>query len=239
LGHSAILSVGFMFSKLELPFNLQERARIFPFIAFILLMACTPLLSSGLVWLGFGSEAVYLLRTLAAVALLLYYRRDYSELRAVPAGYQIAVALLSGLLVFALWVLPYPAWLGGHTQAVSEAMPMGNAMDIFWLVCRWSGSALVVPLIEELFWRAYLMRRLEHVEFMSVSPAAVTPYAVAVSSVLFAIEHQLWFAGLLAGLVYAWLYRQFQVLWVPVLAHMTTNAVLGAWVVYGSHWQYW
>jgi uncharacterized protein len=53
------------------------------------------------------------------------------------------------------------------------------------------------------------------------------------------VEHQLWLAGLLAGLVYAWLYRQFQVLWVSILAHVTTNAVLGVWVVYGGHWQYW
>ena len=107
------------------------------------------------------------------------------------------------------------------------------------MVCRWSGSALVVPVIEELFWRAYLMRRLDHADFASVLPVAVTPYAIVVSSVLFAVEHQLWLAGLLAGLVYAWLYRRFQVLWVPIVAHVTTNAMLGAWVVYGGHWQYW
>lgn len=228
-----------MFFKLESLFTWHERARIYPFILFILLLACEPLLASGFTWLGIGSQPAYLVRTLAAVALLAHYRRDYSELCSVPTLYQGVIAVLSGLLVFAIWILPYPEWQGGHGQGNHDAMPMHGAMDVFWLICRWGGSALVVPLIEELFWRAYLMRRLEHVEFMSVSPASVTPYAVAVSSVLFAIEHQLWLAGLLAGLVYAWLYRQFQVLWVPVFAHMTTNAVLGAWVVFGGHWQYW
>ncbi len=83
------------------------------------------------------------------------------------------------------------------------------------------------------------MRRVDQADFMSLAPARVTPYAIAVSSVLFALEHQLWFAGLLAGLVYAWLYRHFQGLWMPVLAHVTTNATLGLWVVLGGHWQYW
>ena len=228
-----------MFSRLQSFFTLHERARIYPFIGFILLLACEPLIAAGLASLGLGSQPTYLVRTLAAVALLIHYRRDYVELSLTPSLSQAVIAILSGLLVFVLWVLPYPEWMGGQAQNNPEAMPMRDAMDMFWLVCRWSGSALLVPLIEELFWRSYFMRRLEHSEFMSVSPAHVGTYAVVVSSVLFAIEHQLWLAGLLAGLVYAWLYRRFQVLWIPVLAHMITNAVLGAWVVFGGHWQYW
>lgn len=226
-----------MFSKLWCLFDVHERARILPFIAFIVLLACEPFIASALSRAGLDPQSTYLLRTLAAVVLLACYRRDYVELRVMPTLTQGVVALFSGLLVVAVWVLPYPGWLGGHGEsaAIATAAPLSG----FWLVCRWMGSALVVPLIEELFWRAYLMRRLERADFLSVSPAAVTPYAVAVSSVLFAMEHQLWFAGLLAGLVYAWLYRRFQVLWVPVLAHMTTNAMLGLWVVYGGHWQYW
>lgn len=220
-------------------FTLHERARIFPFIGFILLLACEPLLASALSWLELPTQATYLLRTLAAVALLFHYRRDYVELSQAPTAYQGVIAIASGLLVFAIWILPYPQWMGGYVAADSKALPLHDAADMFWLVCRWTGSALVVPVIEELFWRAYLLRRLEQAEFMAVSPASVGYYAVAVSSVLFAVEHQLWLAGLLAGLVYASLYRRFQVLWVAVLAHMVTNAVLGAWVVLGGQWQYW
>jgi uncharacterized protein len=228
-----------MFPRLHSFFTRQERARIYPFIGFILLLACEPLLASGLTWLGLGTQPTYLLRTLAAVALLFYYRRDYVELSVAPTLQQVVISILSGLLVFAIWILPYPEWMGGYIAGDGKALPMDDTADIFWLICRWSGSALVVPVIEELFWRSYLMRRLEHPEFMSVSPAQVGTYAVMVSSVLFAIEHQLWFAGLVAGLVYAWLYRRFKVLWIPVLAHMVTNAVLGAWVVAGGQWQYW
>lgn len=220
-------------------FNRHERARIFPFAGFILLLALEPLLAAGLATLHIAVEATYLLRCALALGLLLYYCRDYHELRVTPTFNQALLALLAGWVVFLLWVAPYPGWLGGHVTLSAAAMPMQTATDIFWLICRWSGSALVVPVIEELFWRSYLMRRIDGTDFMAVSPAHVTAYAIALSSVLFAVEHQLWFAGLLAGLVYAWLYRQFQVLWVSILAHVTTNAMLGIWVVYGGHWQYW
>lgn len=220
-------------------FTRHELARIAPFAVFILLMALTPWLVSMLSWIGLPAPAAYLLRSVAALALLMVYWRDYVELRPRPTLRQGGIAILSGLLVLGLWILPYPTWLGGHVTATAPAMPMQTTQDQFWLLCRWSGSALVVPLIEELFWRAYLMRRVDQADFMSLAPARVTPYAIAVSSVLFAVEHQLWFAGLLAGLVYAWLYRHFQGLWMPVLAHVTTNATLGLWVVLGGHWQYW
>lgn len=217
----------------------HERARIYPFAAFILLLAIEPWLAILLTQVGIGAEPTYLLRSLVALCLLLYFCHDYVELRVAPTFHQALAALLAGGVVFLLWIIPYPDWLGGHTAGIARAMPMQSHADIFWLICRWSGSALIVPVIEELFWRSYLMRRLDDADFMSISPASVTAYAIVVSSVLFAVEHQLWLAGLLAGLVYAWLYRQFQVLWVSILAHVTTNAVLGIWVVYGGHWQYW
>lgn len=220
-------------------FTRHERARLYPFAGFILLLVIEPWLAGALTWLGVGAQPTYLLRSVFALGLLLYFRRDYLELRITPSFNQALAALLAGWLVFLVWIAPYPAWLGGHGTEAAPAMPMQSNADIFWLICRWSGSALVVPVIEELFWRSYLMRRLDGADFMSVSPAMVTAYAIAVSSVLFAVEHQLWLAGLLAGLVYAWLYRQFQVLWVSILAHVTTNAVLGIWVVYSGHWQYW
>lgn len=220
-------------------FTRHERARIYPFAVFILLLAIEPWLAIALTRLGIGAEPTYLLRSLLALCLLLYFCRDYTELRVAPTFRQTLAALLAGVVVFLLWIAPYPTLLGGHAASIAPAMPMQSNADIFWLMCRWSGSALVVPVIEELFWRSYFMRRLDDADFLSVSPAVVTTYAIGVSSVLFAVEHQLWFAGLMAGLVYAWLYRQFQVLWVSILAHVTTNAVLGIWVVYGAHWQYW
>lgn len=218
--------------------GVHERARVLPFVAFIGLLAAEPLLKTGLSAIGLSTHLAYGLRILLALAMLWHYRLHYTELKYSVLEQRsqwspLVWALLGGLLVFVCWILPYPAWLGSK--------PEGGVVivDLFWLTCRWAGSALVVPVMEELFWRSYVMRKLDATDFMAVSPATVSACAVLVSSVLFAVEHQLWCAGLLAGLVYAGLYRRFQLLWLSVLAHMITNAALGLWVVTGGHWQYW
>ena len=58
-------------------------------------------------------------------------------------------------------------------------------------------------------------------------------------SVLFATEHRLWFAGLLAGLAYGWLYKRSGNLWVPIVAHALTNALLAAYVLATGSWSFW
>ncbi len=228
-----------MWLKQHALFGVEERARIMPFAGFILLMMAEPGLKAGFAMVGLSPQWSYVVRTLVAVGWLACYRQHYPELWQLPTLRQCLWALASGLLVFAVWILPYPEWLGNKLMGSFAPPAMQSYTDIFLLTFRWAGSALVVPVIEELFWRSFLMRKLDDSDFNTVSPMTVTTYAVIISSVLFAVEHQLWFAGLVAGLVYAWLYRRFEVLWVAVLAHMTTNAVLGLWVIYAGQWRYW
>ena len=52
-------------------------------------------------------------------------------------------------------------------------------------------------------------------------------------------EHGLWFAGIVAGLAYALLYRRSGNLWAAIIAHSITNLLLGCWVVYSGNWQFW
>jgi hypothetical protein len=101
------------------------------------------------------------------------------------------------------------------------------------------GAAIVVPLMEELFWRSYVMRWFDKSDFLSVSPERVSGYAYLGSACLFALEHHLWLAGLIAGLVYGELYKTYKNLWVPIVAHAVTNALLGIWVLSTQHWSYW
>lgn len=59
------------------------------------------------------------------------------------------------------------------------------------------------------------------------------------TSVVFALEHRLWFAGLLAGLVYGELYRRTGTLWIVIFAHALTNGFLGGYVVATGSWGFW
>ena len=101
------------------------------------------------------------------------------------------------------------------------------------------GAALLVPVMEELFWRSFLMRWIQRPAFLGVDPAQVGLRALLISTFMFVLVHPLWLAAALAGLAYAWLYIRTGKLWTSVIAHAVTNGALGIWVVRSGQWQFW
>ncbi|MDE3011221.1 MAG: CAAX prenyl protease-related protein, partial [Pseudomonadota bacterium] len=114
-----------------------------------------------------------------------------------------------------------------------------GAIDWRFALPRLAGSALVVPLAEELFWRSLVMRWIDSPRFLERSATAVSTRALALQALLFGLEHDLWLAGIVAGLAYGLLYRYSGRLWPVALAHAVTNGVLGVWVLATSNWTYW
>ena len=106
-------------------------------------------------------------------------------------------------------------------------------------MARFAILAAVVPVMEELFWRSFLMRWIDRRDFLGLEPRRVSATAVILASGLFALEHSLWVAGLIAGLAYAVLYMTTNNLRAPVLAHAVTNAILGLWILATGSWQLW
>jgi CAAX prenyl protease-like protein len=83
------------------------------------------------------------------------------------------------------------------------------------------------------------MRWLERHDFLNVYPASVGVRAVVITSLLFGVEHNLWLAGIVAGLAYSFVYMRSGNLWSAVLAHATTNGLLGIWILATANWTYW
>jgi CAAX prenyl protease-like protein len=127
------------------------------------------------------------------------------------------------------------------TVGASAGFDPRSAGRIDWplVVMRIAGAALVVPVMEELFWRSFLMRWIDTPAFETVEPSQVTIKSVMITSVLFGFEHNLWLAGIVAGLAYSALYMRHRTIWSPILAHAVTNCLLGFWVVYTGSWTYW
>jgi CAAX prenyl protease-like protein len=122
-----------------------------------------------------------------------------------------------------------PAWLAGLAPASAAA----------WLALRVLGSVAVVPLAEELAFRAYLPRRLLAADFEAVPLDRFAWVPFLVSSAAFGALHGRWLAGVLAGMLYALiLYRRKSVA-APVLAHATTNALIAAYVLAAGAWTLW
>ena len=198
---------------------------IAPYAAWMALMALLP-----------ATAACYAVRTLVVAVLLLFSfraliphpnpRSPFPVPRSLfPHLSSLIPPFLVGLLVFLVWVFPeqfdwpwYRAWCivgEGGTRAVAES---GAALIALRLV----GSAFVISVAEELFFRKWLIG------------FAGFGWTVA----LFAVEHDRWLVGAIAGAVYGWLFLR-RGLGAAIVAHATTNLALGLWVLRTGQWQFW
>jgi exosortase E/protease (VPEID-CTERM system) len=192
------------------------------------LLPLLALMATALVTSAFADaiDHLYALRMFVAVGVLLLFRRVYRAMdwriswRGPALG--VAVAL---------------AWLAPFSPA--ERPLVAATVSTPWLVARVLGSALVVPLCEELAFRGYLLRRLQSGDFTSVSPRAWTWFSLIVSSLVFGVLHGRWLAGSLAGLAYAVLLVRTGRLGEAVVAHAATNALIALWVLTTGDWSHW
>jgi uncharacterized protein len=180
-------------------------------------------------------------RAIVAGALLIAFRQAYGELAGGLRGHarDLGLAIACGLAVFLLWIRLDFGWLVQATGAGYD--PTDGRGGILWefALPRLAGAAIVVPVMEELFWRSFVMRWIDRQAFLEVAPTSVSLRALVVSSAIFGLEHELWAAGIVAGLVYGWLYKRTGNLWVPIVAHAVTNLVLGVWVLHSGQWRFW
>jgi uncharacterized protein len=174
-------------------------------------------------------------------AVLAWFWRSYGELRD-PAPTHPAywfLAAIVGFFVFLIWIYLDQDWaVLSRSPGFTALLPDG---DTDWRLglARLAGIALVVPVMEELFWRSLVLRWIEKHDFLAVVPGEIGLRAFVITTTLFALEHDRWLAGAAAGALYNWLYMRSGNLWVPIVAHVVTNAALGVWILHTQNWQFW
>jgi hypothetical protein len=104
---------------------------------------------------------------------------------------------------------------------------------------RMAGAVLIVPLMEELFWRSFLIRYIIDKNFENVPPGTFTWVSFLLTVVLFGFEHHYILAGMMAGVFYNLLLYRTRSLAQCVLSHAVTNLALGIYVVSTGKWQFW
>jgi len=182
-------------------------------------------------------EWLYPLRFFAAAGALYVLRNRYSKLdwRVGWSGPAIGAA------VFVLWI-GLDRLMGGAepTGMPSALAAFSPAARITWISFRVLAATITVPIAEELAFRGCLLRRLVSPDFESVAFKNFTWLAILVSSVLFGALHgSLWFAGIVAGLLYAYAVIRRGRIGEAVAAHATTNALLAAYVLIYGAWHLW
>jgi CAAX prenyl protease-like protein len=179
---------------------------------------------------------VYPAKTIVVAASLVYFRKEYEELR---PGFSL-LAVIVGLVAIAIWIGIdpfYPKF--GSGSAFDPTTISSVAQRNVFLAFRIVGAVIVVPVMEELFWRAFLIRWLVNEDFKSVPVGAFTGLSFAVTVGMFGAEHYQWLAGLICGALYNWLYYKRKDVFTCVIAHAVSNAALAAWVLSRGDWKFW
>jgi CAAX prenyl protease-like protein len=224
-----------------------------PFMSFLVLMMLGSIVESIA-----GEEArirwtpvLYTVRTIGAGAVALAFWKYWPPLGKA----YLPAALVFGLLTTVMWVVVHD-WCARHswypmTQLLGrDALPdkyydpyarLGHGAALwFFLVVRIGGASIVVPIVEEIFWRGWVLRVLiDPWDFRRVPLGAFTLKSFLICSVASAMEHPMWEVGILCWIVWNLLFYWKKSLLFMIVMHGITNFALYAWVVWAQRWVYW
>jgi len=211
-----------------------EYARVAPFVIFVVLTALQG---------QFGEESrywLYLFKTVVGAWLIWEMRPFVQEMRWSISWEAVVV----GMAIFAIWI-----GLDGLYPRLSEAEAVWNPPKRFgegsaaaWLYIgvRILGSSIVVPPLEEVFYRSFLYRYFVKLDFLAMPLNRFHALSFVVTSAIFGLMHpDRWLAGILCGLAYQWLAIRKNRLGDAMIAHGITNCLLGLWIVWKGAWNFW
>jgi CAAX prenyl protease-like protein len=208
-------------------------ARVAPFVVFLLLTSCQG---------QFGEASrywFYLAKTLVGVWLIREMRPFVLEMRWAISW----EAVLVGIAIFAAWVgldSFYPKFFhAAATGNPNATFGEHSALAWFFTGVHILGMTLVVPPLEEVFYRSFLYRYVASQKFMDVPPGKFLPLPFAATALVFGFSHNEWLAGILCGVAYQWLVIRKHRLGDAMTAHAITNFLLGLWIVGRGAWNFW
>lgn len=191
---------------------------------------------------GYDHFILYPLKAIVVAGSLAVLWRRYDELdfQWLRHAGTLLSAVAVGVVVFILWInMDWPFATAGTPEGFNPHDPANPLPAWLTIAFRLIGAALVVPIFEELFWRSFILRYLINPDFTKVHIGAFSWMSFTASSVLFGLEHNLWLAGIMAGVFYNALLYRTKSLAACILAHGVTNLLLGIYVLRSGNWQFW
>jgi len=216
---------------------------VVPMVAFLMLTAIEgflPKVEGSLHPVGYPIG--YTVKIVVVVVLCWLCRSAWRDLKPWPRGAALVLAVALGVLVTVLWVGLdglYPEFAVLGTRVAFDPTVLPRLGEIAFLIVRMAGLVLVVPLVEELFWRSFLVRWVIDPDFARVPIGRVTPLAAAVTSAMFAVAHPEWLPALLTGLAWAGLLWKTKSVSACLVSHSVANLGLGLYVLSRGAWKFW
>lgn len=216
-------------------------AYIGPMLIFVAFLGLVSLLKmwGGPFWRASPQYWIFPLQTLVCGALLIFYWREYDLRTSRQLFFVIGIALL----VFVLWISPqqffgFPPRRDGFDPNVFARQP-----PLYWatILLRFLRLVVVVPLVEEIFWRGFLLRYFINENFEQVPFGTFSSLSFAVVTIGFTLSHSTpdWPAAAVTGALYNLVAYRTRTLSSCVLTHAITNLALGLWILRTGQWGFW
>lgn len=190
-------------------------------------------------WLADPVYWIYPLQTIVCGALLVWFWKLYDW----GKRWHVTAGIVVGLVVLALWISPQ--WLFGAEARTTGFNPETfKEMPMLWwgtVVLRFLRLVVVVPLLEEIFWRGFLLRYLVGEDFTKVAFGTFRVFSFVGVAMLFGLAH--WgpdfLPALLTGVLYNLVAVKTRSLASCVVAHAVTNLGLGLYIMQTKQWGFW
>jgi uncharacterized protein len=186
-----------------------------------------------------GQYWIYALKTILAAYLVWVMRRQVQEIKWKLSW----EAVVAGVLVFVVWVGLdglYPTFSAreGSFNPIHTYGP-GAFLGMMFIGVRVIGSTLIVPMLEEVFYRSFLYRYIIQVQFLKIPLGRFDGKAFLFVGVAFGLSHFEWLPGILCAFAYQALVWRKDRLGDALTAHAITNLLLGIWVIVRGAYYFW
>jgi len=212
-----------------------------PMVTFVLLLAVGSLLrKSGSHSLLSGADYwIYPLQTVLCALLLIGFRREYDFQRRRGILFAIAV----GIAVFIMWIAPQACFgFASRTEGFNPEV-FATSPGLYWstVLLRFVRLVVIVPLVEEIFWRGFLLRYFIDEQFDRVPFGTFSWVSFLIVTIIFGCSHSMpdWPAAILTGTIYNGVAYRTKSLFACVVTHAVTNFLLGLWIMQTKQWGFW
>jgi hypothetical protein len=210
---------------------------VVPMAAFVALTALEGAEGSGISY-----PVLYACKAAVVTITLVMSRKVWKDIRFEPK--MLLVGLVVGALAYFEWIYVdrhthHFSFLGVRTAYNPFHEIPSVALRSLFMAVRFYGLVVMVPVMEELFWRSFLLRWITDSEFTRIKLGEYSWTAFAAVTGLFALSHPEWLAAAIFAAAMALLLRGTKSLFACIVAHATCNLLLGLYVIHTGHWQLW
>lgn len=195
------------------------------------------MLSANLLCAAFSADFqwFYPLRALSTALAIIVLWKHFGLAPAFPH----LVPVLGGILVFLVWIMLLRPSAEADKIFENILFSVPSTVSAGWLIIRFLGSAIIIPIAEELAFRGYLLSLLSSRAEIRPATRCIHWFPMIATSLIFGVLHSSWMAATIAGCIYYLVKLYSGRLWDAVAAHMTSNFLLSLYVLVSGHWSYW